>query len=166
MFYLYIKEHKKTGLKYFGFTRNSNVSAYPGSGKYWVKHYRKHGGPSEIETKKIWAFEDQEACSKFALEFSLKENIVESDLWANLVPEDGSHGGHFGSKLGPRSESVKKKISQSAKGNRGSNTGKKFSEETKRKMSEARKGRQLSEETRRKMSLAKLGKPKQSILAT
>jgi hypothetical protein len=55
----------------------------------------------------------------------------------------------------------KKKISESLKGKVGNNTGKKFSEETKQKMSAAQKARKYSpsEESRQKMSEAKKGKP-------
>jgi hypothetical protein len=51
------------------------------------------------------------------------------------------------------SEEHKRKISEAKKG-------KKLSEETKRKMSEAQKGRTLSEETRGKMSNAQKGRYK------
>ena len=41
--YLYIKTHNKTGLKYLGKTTKKDQHKYKGSGKYWLKHIRKHG---------------------------------------------------------------------------------------------------------------------------
>ena len=57
----------------------------------------------------------------------------------------------------PRSEETKKKMSEAKKGNK-YNLGKKHSEETKKKLSEAAKGKHLSEETKKKLSEAKKGK--------
>ena len=48
--YLYIKQHTKTGLLYFGKTVN-DPNKYHGSGKRWVKHIKKHG-KQYIET--LW----------------------------------------------------------------------------------------------------------------
>jgi hypothetical protein len=88
--YLYHKRHKKTNLNYFGKT-TGNPYTYKGSGVYWNDHLRKHG--KEIETVQVWEFIDLEKCSKFALEFSIKNNIVESKDWANLCLENGLDGG-------------------------------------------------------------------------
>ena len=94
--YLYVKTHSITGLKYFGKT-TKNPFKYPGSGVHWKRHLRKHG--KEHTTEVIAEFEDLEECEKFALEFSHKNNIVESSAWANLIPENGKDGftpGHPG----------------------------------------------------------------------
>ena len=83
--------------------------------------------------------------------FSEQQRIVESAAWLNLVPENGLGGGRLG---GICSEESKAKISAARKGRT-------FSEETKAKMSAARKGRPgkpLSEETRAKISAARKGK--------
>ena len=58
----------------------------------------------------------------------------------------------------PRPESVRKKISEAQMGSKNHAFGKKLSEETKRKISEAGKGRRHSEESKRKMSEASKGK--------
>ena len=42
MFYLYLKTHNKTGLKYLGYTKNDPMK-YKGSGKYWSNHIKIHG---------------------------------------------------------------------------------------------------------------------------
>lgn len=88
--YLYHKKHKITGLNYFGKTKQDPLS-YDGSGVYWSDHLRKHG--RLIETVKVWKFNDLSECSKFAIDFSLKNNIVESNDWANLCIENGLDGG-------------------------------------------------------------------------
>lgn len=89
--FLYVKQHSVTGLKYFGMTSNDPFK-YRGSGTYWRRHVKKHGGFKYVETIKTWKFDDIELCSDFALRFSEENNIVESKEWANEVPEDGLSG--------------------------------------------------------------------------
>lgn len=89
--YLYVKQHSITKLKYFGKTEKLDPFKYLGSGSYWQKHLKKHG-KEHIETLEIWGFDDQELCTEFALKFSKDNNIVESDEWANLIPENGLDG--------------------------------------------------------------------------
>lgn len=94
--YLYVKTHSITGLKYFGKTTKDPFK-YPGSGVHWKRHLRKHG--KEHVTEIIAVFDDPDECEKFALEFSQKNDIVESAAWANLIPENGKDGftpGHPG----------------------------------------------------------------------
>ena len=94
--YLYVKTHSITGLKYFGKT-TKNPFKYSGSGIHWRRHLKKHG--NEHATEVIAEFDDPDECEKFALEFSHKNNIVESIEWANLIPENGKDGmpvGHAG----------------------------------------------------------------------
>lgn len=91
--YLYHKRHRKTGLNYFGKTTVDPYN-YTGSGKYWKRHLNKHG--LDIETIFVCKFQNQEECTKFALQFSIKNNIVESTEWANLKLEDGRDGGDPG----------------------------------------------------------------------
>jgi hypothetical protein len=95
MIYLYVKQHNKTGLKYFGVTTKKNPHAYLGSGTYWRRHLRIHG--NDISTIEVWEFDNTDECENFALEFSSKQNIVESKEWANLQPENGKPGQSVGS---------------------------------------------------------------------
>lgn len=94
--YLYVKQHKTTGLKYFGKTTNSNPYKYNGSGLYWSSHLAKHG--YNIETLNVWEFTDLNECEKFARDFSQKNNIVNSPKWANIKEENGKDGGFHGFK--------------------------------------------------------------------
>lgn len=89
--YLYIKRHKVTGLLYFGKTAALNPLSYSGSGKYWRAHLKKHG--KEIETLWHRLFEDEDALKKFARRFSSIADIVKSEKWANVIPENGLDGG-------------------------------------------------------------------------
>lgn len=90
--YLYVKWHSVTGLKYFGYTQNNPLTTkYYGSGIYWTSHIEKHGR-KYVQDICFWIFEDQESASNFALDFSKRHNIVESNEWANLVIEDAKPG--------------------------------------------------------------------------
>lgn len=90
--YLYIKRHSVTGLKYFGKTIRDPLK-YNGSGLHWSPHIKKHG-VEHVETLWHKLFTNQEDCTEFALFFSQEMNIVKSDKWANLTPEDGKMGGN------------------------------------------------------------------------
>lgn len=92
MIYLYVKRHTVTGLKYFGKTVRKNPIKYKGSGTRWLSHIKKHGN-QHVVTDEVWSFEDQDECTRFALQFSMEHNIIESNEWANLVLEDGLTGG-------------------------------------------------------------------------
>lgn len=108
MTYLYIKWHPidpsnrfdGRGLFYLGKITLDPIS-YPGSGKYWKSHVRKYGKES-VETLWYCLFTNQEELTKFALACSELWDIVKSDLWANLAPENGIDGTIKGSKFGPQ----------------------------------------------------------------
>lgn len=98
--YLYVKTHNATGLKYFGKTTKPDPHKYLGSGKYWKRHIKKHG--NDITTEIVGVFDSAEECQEFALKFSKQNNIVDSELWANLQEENGLDGapqGHIGHKF-------------------------------------------------------------------
>jgi len=143
---LYIATHNKTGLKYFGkttchFTQEDLQKHYHGSGTYWKNHLRKHGDDVTME---IHGIHEIDEVKEIALKFSEDNNIVESELWANLIKEDGIDGvsagtepwnkGYVGKqeawnkglksdkasplkgiKVGPMSDEQKKKISDGKK---------------------------------------------------
>jgi hypothetical protein len=143
MIYLYVKTHTVTGLKYFGKTENSDPHKYPGSGKYWSRHLKIHG--RKYTTEIIFSSESKEEITKVGMEYSLLWNIVESEEWANLKLESGD----------------------------GNPKGITFSEETRRKQSEALKGKKRSstenykkpksEEHKKKIAEAHIGKKRPTI---
>jgi hypothetical protein len=89
MYYLYIKTHNKTGLKYLGQTTKDPIK-YRGSGKYWLRHISKHG--NDVSTKILIKCETNDELKKYGTYYSEMWNIVESNAWANLVPETGQGG--------------------------------------------------------------------------
>lgn len=123
--YLYIKRHALTGKCYFGKTTKADPVSYLGSGLHWVRHVKKHG-IEHVETLWYKLFTDVEECSRIALQFSKQQDIVNSDLWLNLRPENGKDGIIVGTKFseetkqkmrkGPRSAEVRAKISAGRKG--------------------------------------------------
>lgn len=89
MFYLYIKTHNKTGLKYLGKTIQ-DPHKYKGSGKRWKNHIKKHG--NDVTTKIVGVFETIEDLIKFSVPLSEELNIVDSSEWANIRIESGDGG--------------------------------------------------------------------------
>lgn len=141
--FLYIKQHAITGKCYFGKTTKKDPTKYLGSGTYWTPHVKKHG-KEHVETLWFKLFTDQAECTRVALLFSEQQDIVKSDLWLNLIPEDGLSG--FPN--GERSPEIRAKISDK-------NKNRFCSEETRAKISNARTGIKKSVETRAKMSKPK-----------
>jgi len=127
--YLYIKTHLDTGLKYFGKTTKDNLDTYHGSGKKWKNHLKKHG--TNVETKIYFSSEDISEVETVALDFSIKNNIVESKEWANLKYENGRDGGTQSEWI---TEKTKRKMSENRKG-KPSWFGKNHSKETREVMS-------------------------------
>lgn len=121
--WLYLKQHSVTGLKYFGKTIK-DPERYSGSGVYWTQHLAVHGNDICTIWKKL--FTSQEELTKFALNYSRENNIVESTDYANLKPEDGLMGGDTGI-----TERGRKIISEKSKKHR-------HTEETKQKLRESR----------------------------
>jgi len=89
MIYLYLKTHKKTGLKYLGKTINDPYS-YSGSGTDWIPHLKEHG--DDVDTVVLFQTEDKAEFKKVAKRYSKELNIVESEEFANRMPEQGQGG--------------------------------------------------------------------------
>ena len=90
---LYIKRHSITKKKYYGKTTQEPYK-YLGSGVKWKLHFTKHG-KQYIETIFVSKpYTDKNLIQVDALDFSFTNNIVESDDWSNLIPENGLDGGY------------------------------------------------------------------------
>jgi hypothetical protein len=93
---LYIKTHKKTGLKYFGQTKNDPYK-YKGSGDDWLKHLAKH--KNLVTTEIVLQTNSVEERNHWGRYYSSLWNIVEAmddygnKIWANKIPETGSGAG-------------------------------------------------------------------------
>lgn len=93
--FLYIKQHTKTGLLYFGKTTQKDPTKYMGSGKAWTLHIKKHG-KEYVETLWFCLFIDIYSLMEFAICFSQQEDIKHSKQWKNLRIENGLDGGDPG----------------------------------------------------------------------
>lgn len=135
--YLCIKQHTVTSKLYFCKTTKKDPLKYLGSGLHWQRHLNLHGRENVVT---LWysLFTDQDECTKFALEFSEKMDIVNSNQWLNLKPENGLDGMPSGIKL---STEHKEKV-------RLANTCKRCTEETKVKISIANTGKKRTIEQR------------------
>lgn len=95
IYYLYVKTHNITGLKYLGKTIQ-NPHKYRGSGKKWKSHIRKHG--YNVTTEILKECSSDKELKEWGLYYSRLWNIVEArdengnKLWANLKPENGDGG--------------------------------------------------------------------------
>lgn len=103
--YLYVKTHRKTGLKYLGKTTSSDPYTYKGSGSIWRDHLKEHG--IEYDTEIIRECQTKQELSQWGRYYSKLWNVVESPDWANQIPETG------GGSCSPESA---KKISDALKG--------------------------------------------------
>ena len=86
-YYLYIKTHNQTGIKYLGQTTRHDPFTYPGSGSDWLEHLGIYG--FDYTTEILLASTDPDEIAKLGEYYSEKFRIVESKEWANKVPETG-----------------------------------------------------------------------------
>lgn len=126
---LYVKTHRKTGLKYLGQT-SQDPFKYSGSGTDWKTHIKEFG--SVINTEILLQTPDKEERNRLGRYYSALWHVVTAaddfgnKLWANKIPETGGGDGRKpGFKM--RAESKDK--------SRKSQTGKKQSLETRQKKS-------------------------------
>ena len=170
---LLVMEHNVTGMKYFCKTTLINrVHRYKGSGIAWKKHLQQYG--SDITVGVLGFYIDEKRCLSAAKEFSALNDIVESELWANAVPETGMVGASFPGEKNPfygkkHKPEVVERLRAWRTG-RSINKGAYQSPEKRAKISAALKGRKnpeasarlkgtkLSEETKRKIGEASKGR--------
>lgn len=87
---LMIKTHNVTGLKYLCYTQREDHDTYLGSGTVWKRHIKKHG--NDITTEVIYETDIYEEFVSHAKKLSDEYDVVGSDAWANLRPEEGTGG--------------------------------------------------------------------------
>ena len=113
-YYLYIKTHVSTGLKYLGQTRSKDPHKYPGSGKHWTAHLKKHGKNYTTEIVRECSTTDE--LEQWGQYYSKLWNVTESKEWANLKPEAGEGGWYLIGDLNPQKRpEVRKKTSAGMK---------------------------------------------------
>lgn len=175
MFYLYLKTHNVTGLKYLGFT-SKDPYKYLGSGKYWLDHLSKHG--KSITTNILLETDDISLIKEEGRKYSELWDIVKSRYFANMTNEEGTGGATWAgkkhsletiqkmslAKLGKKfTESHKKNLSEAKKDSFGEQNnfyGKHHSVESKQKMSEKLTGKVRTDKFKQNLSSMYLGKPK------
>jgi hypothetical protein len=84
---LYIK--KIGDIFYFGKYSGENIQKYTGSGIIWKKYIK---GLGKQNIKHLWNsdwYYDPIEIQEIALKFSIENDIVNSEKWANVIPEDG-----------------------------------------------------------------------------
>jgi hypothetical protein len=108
IYYLYLKTHSTTGLKYLGKTTAKDPHKYKGSGSYWRNHLMVHG--NNYTTTILKECRTKEELIKWGNYYSELWDIVDAKdnhgkkLWANLRPESGDGGSVKGQK---KTESAK-----------------------------------------------------------
>lgn len=90
IYYLMVKTHNITGLKYLCQTKRNDPYRYLGSGKYWKSHLKKHGKNIHTEILKECVTKDD--LQEWGLYYSNLWGVVDSADWANLRPETGDGG--------------------------------------------------------------------------
>ncbi len=97
IYYLYVKIHNITGLRYLGQT-NWNPYRYKGSGVDWEKHLKLYG--NHVKTTVLLSTPDINERNYWGRYYSMLWNVVSaqddygSKIWANRIPETGSGNGN------------------------------------------------------------------------
>ena len=162
MYYLCIKTHNKTGLKYLCQTKKKNPYRYLGSGTRWINHLNVHG--NDISTEVVGKFKSKKLLVEIGIKLSKKYNVVKSRKWANLRVEEGDGGDtskfidYKSMKPMPTGLWKRPDLTNYNQSRINPNKSKKLSASTRKKMSSSQKGLKKSEEHKRKLSLSKKGK--------
>jgi len=145
IYYLYLKTHNQTGLKYLGRTCQDPYT-YQGSGTRWCRHIKKHG--YDVTTEVLKECSNLEEIAEWGNYYSELWNITESKEFANLMAENGDGRGK-GYKQSP--ETKAKTIVNLRK------PGVPLSESHKAAISKARNGIEFSDEHKKNLSKALKG---------
>lgn len=94
---LMIKECKLKGLKYLCKTHDGkDPYKYQGSGTRWVNHLKKYHKfwtrSKDISTKILGVYDTKEELKEAGLYYSELFDVVKSQEWANIIPEQGEGG--------------------------------------------------------------------------
>jgi len=97
IYYLYVKVHNITGLRYLGQTKQ-NPHSYKGSGVDWEKHIKLFG--YNVDTIILLSTVNINERNYWGRYYSLLWNVVSAQddfgnkIWANRIPESGGGGGN------------------------------------------------------------------------
>lgn len=165
LYYLYVKTHRVTGLKYLGYTSRKDPYIYLGSGIWWRAHLKKYG--AVFDTEILLTTDIYESIVEKGKYYSELWDVVKSKDWANLKAECGD-GGAYEFTIEDREKVSKglkgKKKSPEAVANivaaRKRNGTYIQSPESLEKRSQAQRGRPKSPEHKAKIAAALKGKKK------
>ena len=106
-----LKTHLKTNLKYLCKTIKDDPT-YKGSGKHWRNHLNIHG--RDVSSELLFSSNNITEFSQVCLEYSKTLDVVDSNEFANLIPENGLDGGDTYSNQTPeRKVEIGNKLSES-----------------------------------------------------
>jgi hypothetical protein len=132
IYYLYIKTHNITGLKYLGQTSSNNPYIYNGSGLDWKNHIKKFG--NNISTEIIAECKSKSELNFLGRFYSNYYKVTSAvddygnRIWANRIPETGGGASpteqtreklrqsQLGRKKPPRTKEHTENLSKSCKG--------------------------------------------------
>ena len=139
IYYLMVKTHNITGLKYLCQTKKKDPYRYLGSGIEWTKHLRRYG--KTIRTEVLIETTDKQLLNDTGRYYSLLWKVTTAmddygnKIWANAIPETGGgpglpnptdevnqkranklKGRVFPHMLAPRSDETKQKMGAWQKG--------------------------------------------------
>ena len=155
---LMIKKHMLVGIKYLCKTIRENHDAYSGSGTRWNNILNKYG-KDHVRTRVIFTTHSKSEFKRVGLLLSEQWDIVDSNDWANLVPENGDGGGGvIGGKMPPRTEQWKARQRAAKIGKPGATKNKKLSKEHVEKLRTAQTGKKHSEETKARIGASLKGR--------
>ncbi len=161
MYYLCIKTHNKTGLKYLCQTKKKDPIKYLGSGTRWLRHLNVHG--NDISTKIIGRFKSKEKLVEAGKKASKKYNVAKSRKWANLRDEEGDGGDtskfidYKSMKPMPTGLWKRPDLTNYNQTRINPNKGKKLNYYIRKKMSKSQIGKKLTEEHKRNLSEGRKG---------
>jgi hypothetical protein len=98
IYYLLIKTHKNTGLKYLCQTKQKNYKRYRGSGVDWSVHLKIHGS-RHVSTEVVIQTTSKDELKWWGRYYSALYNVVGAQddfgnkIWANKIIECGGGGG-------------------------------------------------------------------------
>ena len=98
IYYLYLKTHNKTGLKYLGQTKQDPFK-YKGSGTEWRQHLKQYG--ESVSTEILLTTDNKHNRNYWGRFYSRIWNVVSAQddfgnkIYANKIPETGAGGGQL-----------------------------------------------------------------------
>ena len=146
IYYLYVKTHKITGLKYLGQTKKDPIK-YKGSGLDWLTHIKQYG--YNVDTEILLSTDSKQERNNWGRYYSKLWNVVAGQddygnkIWANRIPETGGSwvegvkqtADHIAKRVAKnKGKKRSREFKESRKGEKNSFYNKKHTEKTRQQM--------------------------------